>query len=249
VPGATAFLAYQVAVFLEIAGLQAAAGLTPEVQCGEHLWWYFTNYNAVSNPQGGMAYYDEATAASSQASLGRPIGIFLSPNDDPTAVNGGADAGFLAGLLFGHVSTIAQAVRAAFAGAQVELLWPYDVNYPMPIGRESLGGRLNFAVNLPAAWKGKAGSNLDRFKIEALDFGSGTRSLDLALQAIQFPGLMGWPLQSIRYLFPVDNGGCPFQYEQQLAQGALIPYLTPFAIDHVCLFGWNLREVLQPTIL
>jgi hypothetical protein len=119
----------------------------------------------------------------------------------------------------------------------------------MPIGREGLGGRLNFAVNLPVEWKVKPGSGLDRFKIEALDFGSGTRSLELALKTIQFPGLMGWPTQSIRYLFPVDNGGCPFLYEQQLAQGAPIPYLTPFAIDHVCLFGWNLRAVLSPSVL
>jgi hypothetical protein len=249
VPSAPEFLAYQVAVFLAIAALQAAAGLTPEVQFGEHLWWYFSNYSAT-NLQGGMAYYDAATAAAAVASLGRPIGIFLTPNDDPSIVNGGADSTFLAGLLFAHDSAIAAAVRAAYPTAQVELLWPYDVNYPMPIGREGLGGALNFAVNLPAEWKGQAGSNLDRFKIEALDFGSGTRSLDLALKAIQFPGVsLGWPLQSIRYLFPVDNGGCPFLYEQQLAQGEGIPYLTPFAVDHVCLFGLDLREVLLPEIL
>ncbi|HTB10933.1 MAG TPA: hypothetical protein VK752_05155 [Bryobacteraceae bacterium] len=248
VPSAPEFLAYQVACFQTMAGLQAAAGLTPEVQFGEHLWWYFTNYSAT-NLQGGMAYYDSATSASAVASLGRALGIFLTPNDDPSAVHSGTDAAFLAGLLFAHVSSLAAAVKALYPTAQAELLWPYDVNYPMPIGREDLGGRLNFAVNLPVQWKGKAGSNLDRFKIEALDFGSGTRSLDLALKAIEFPGLMGWPLQSIRYLFPVDNGGCPFLYEQQLAQGALIPFLTPFAVDHVCLFGWDLRENLLPEIL
>ena len=255
VPSAPEFLAYQIRAFLTIAGLQAAAGLTPEVQCGEHLWWFFTNYSAT-HLTGGMAYYDNATSAASVASLGRPLGTFLTPNDDPGAVNGGADATFLAGRLFAHVKAIGDAVRAAYPpvsggspGALVELLWPYDVNFPMPIGREGLGGRLNFAVNLPVAWKSKAGSGLDRFKMEALDFGSGTRSLDLALKAIQFPGLMGWPLQSIRYLFPVDNGGCPFLYEQQLAQAELIPYLTPFAIDHVCLFGWDLRQQLLPSLL
>ncbi len=248
VPSAPEFLAYQVTVFLALAGLQAAAGLTPEVQFGEHLWWYFSNYNAVSNLGGGMAYYDAATAAAAAASLGRAVAIFLTPNDDPS-VNAGADTAFLAGLLFAHVSSIAAAVKAAYPAALAELLWPYDVNYPMPIGREGLGGRLNFAVNLPVEWKVKPGSGLDRFKIEALDFGSGTRSLELALKTIQFPGLMGWPTQSIRYLFPVDNGGCPFLYEQQLAQGAPIPYLTPFAIDHVCLFGWNLRAVLSPSVL
>lgn len=249
VPSAPEFLAYQVAVYQAMAGLQAAAGLTPEVQFGEHLWWYFTNYSAVSNLQGGMAYYDASTLEAALTAFGRPLGIFLTPNDDPSAVHSGTDAAFLAGQLFAHVSSLAASVRALYPTAQCELLWPYDVNYPMPIGREDLGGRLNFAVNLPVEWKVKPGSGLDRFKVEALDFGSGTRSLDLALAAIQFPGLMGWPLQSIRYLFPVDNGGCPLLYEQQLAQGEGIPYLTPFAIDHVCLFGWELRAVLTPGIL
>lgn len=248
VPAAPEFLAYQIGVYVEMAGLQAAAGLIPEVQFGEHLWWYFSNYSAT-NLTGGMAYYDDATSAASAVSLGRPLGDFLTPDDDPGAVNGGADAAFLAGQLFAHDYAIAAFVRAAYPGAQVELLWPYDVNYPMPIGRENLGGRLNFAVNLPAGWKNKAASGLDRFKIEALDFGSGTRSLDLALKTIQFPGLLGWPQNSIRYLYPVDNGGCPFLYEQQLAAGALIPYLTPFAIDHVCLFGWDLRMTLSPGVL
>jgi len=244
VPSAPAFLAYQVSVFLQMAGLQAAAGLAPDIQCGEHLWWYFTNYSAT-NLAGGMAYYDASTLETAASSLGRSLAAFLTPNDLPVA----ADVTFLAGRLYAHVAAISAAVKAAYPTAQVELLWPYDVNFPMPIGREDLGGRLNYAVNLPEGWKSKAGSGLDRFKIEALDFGSGTRSLDLALKAIQLPGLLGWPLQSIRYLFPVFNGGCPFLYEQQLALGELIPNLTPFAIDHVCLFGWNLRENLLPQIL
>jgi hypothetical protein len=246
VPNAPYFLAYQQAVFLNLAQLQLAAGLTPELQFGEYLWWFFTDYDQATNLNGGMAYYDLATAAAALTTLGRALGTFLTPNDDPAAVNGGADTDFLADTLRDHVAAIGAAVRAAYPTALLELLWPFDVNYPVPIGREKLGGRLNYRVNLPEEWRTKAGSGLDRFKMEALDFGSGTRSLDLALLAIRLPGLMGWPLGSIRYLFPLFNGGCPFLYEQQLAREQKIPALTPFAMDHVCLFAWDLRAPLQP---
>lgn len=241
-PMAPEFLAYQIAVYLDIAGLQAAAGLTPELQFGEFLWWYFTDWSA-GNPAGGMAYYDAATTAAALVSLGRALHLFIRTTDDP-GVNGGADSGFLALRLAAHVSMIVDAVLAVYPTALFEVLWPYDVNYPVPIGRESLGGRLNYAVNLPASWKTKIGSGLDRFKTEALDFGSGnTRSLDLAQQAILFSTVvLGWPLDSVRYLFPVDNGGCPWEAEYLMAVDARMPATTPFAIDHVCLLAWRVEE-------
>ena len=237
--GAAEFLAYQQKVFLCLAGLQAAAGLTPELQCGEFLWWFFSNFG-VANPNGGMAYYDAETKAAAIAALGRPLAGFVATTDDP-AVNGGADVAFLAGRLRDHVGSIFAAVRAQYPTAVRELLWPYDVNYPVPIGRENLGGPLNFAVNLPSEWKSQ-GNGLDRFKLEALDFGSGTRSLDLARLAIGLPMQLGWPLDAVRYLVPVFNGGCPWEAEYLLAVYAGITSITPFAIDHVCLFGWRVEE-------
>ena len=234
-PMASGFLAYQSRVYVETAQLMAAAGLTPELQFGEFLWWYF------SNPS-GMAYYDAETAAAALATLGRPLHTFLTPNDSPT-VNGGADAAFLAGRLASHVAAIAAAVRAAVPGTLFELLWPYDVNYPKPTGRYGNGGQLNRCVNLPQAWENRG--VLDRFKIEALDFGSGTRSLDLALEAIRLPEQLGWPPAAIRYLFPLDNGGCPWQAEYLLAKYAAIPAMTPWAMDHVCLFAWRIAEPSQ----
>jgi hypothetical protein len=39
--GSSKMVAYQKAVYREIAALQSAAGLTPSVQFGEFLWWYF----------------------------------------------------------------------------------------------------------------------------------------------------------------------------------------------------------------
>jgi hypothetical protein len=279
-PGASEFLAYQTRVYLDTAALAVAAGLTPEFQFGEFLWWFFSDahgagstsvltgtetppasgtggaipYGSLSRPTGteanltgGMAYYDNETNAAAEAALGRPLYTFVEPTDDPT-VNGGADVAFLQARLAAHVNSIGAALRAAYPDVLLELLWPYDVNYPVPIGRESLGGRLNFAVNLPPVWTAKVTSGLDRFKMEALDFGSGTRSLDLAAIAIAFPTVLSWPLDSVRYLFPVFNGGCPWQAEYLSAVYAGILYVTPFAFDHVCLFAWSVEEpVLVPT--
>jgi hypothetical protein len=231
-PLQSGFVAYQTRVYIQTAQLMLAAGLTPEVQFGEFLWWFFAS-------TAGMAYYDAETAAAALAALGRPLHTFLTPEDDP-GVNGHADADFLASRLAGHVAAIAAGVAAAVPGTLFELLWPADVNAPKPTGSHGLGGRLNYWVNLPKEWRTKG--VLDRFKIEALDWGSGTRSLDLALEAIRLPRSLGWPLEAIRYLYPVFNGGCPWEAEYLLAVSERIPAMTPFAMDHCLLFGWRVEE-------
>jgi hypothetical protein len=237
-PGQTGFLAYQKAAFLQLAQLQAAAGLTPSLQCGEFLWWFFAG-------AAGMAYYDAATTAAAAAALGRPLQRFYTPNDNPS-VNAYADANFLRNRLRDHVQAIRTYVRAAYGTAAFEVLYPYDVNYPSVYGPSRLGGRLNNYVNTPTEWTNSASGYLEAIKIEALDFGSSTRSIDLVASAVLLAGGWGWPPGKISYLYPVDNGGCPWQYEQQLAQGAGITALLPWALDHVCLFGWDLGEKLIP---
>jgi len=89
-------LAYQQAVLTDLAAMQTAAGLTPLLQMGEFLWWFFPELN-----QPGMAYYDSATKAAALAALGRDLATFNSPDDDPQA-NGGADAMFLRNRLRDH---------------------------------------------------------------------------------------------------------------------------------------------------
>jgi hypothetical protein len=54
---------------------------------------------------GSMAYYDQATMAAAQASLGRPLFQFTCQDDDPS-VNAGADANFLAARLKAHIDAI-----------------------------------------------------------------------------------------------------------------------------------------------
>ena len=173
--------------------------------------------------------------------LGRLLAVFRTP-DDSYFVNGCADADFLATRLWQHTKAIVDHVKAVYPQALFEVLFPYDVNYPTPYGRFNLGGQLNNRVNLPAQWRSPATAGFDRMKIECLDFGSGTRTLDKVKEAVQLFQTSGWPKDRLRYLFPIFNGGCPWPREQKIALDAGISYLTPFAFDHVCLFGWDPEE-------
>ncbi|HSB13490.1 MAG TPA: hypothetical protein VLE22_03465 [Bryobacteraceae bacterium] len=226
---------YQKRVYECLAGLMAEEGLTPELQFGEFCWWYFTNRTA-ENPNGGMAYFHEEITAAAQAALGRPLYLFSDPDDDP-GVNGGADALFLRGRLRDHVAALASHLRALYSSAKLEVLYPFDVNYPSPAGVHGIGGRLNRFVNLPAEWERKDTSGLDRLKVEALDFGAWSRDLGLVYQAIRFPLELGWPRDSLRHLLAVFTPGYAWEKEYLTALGEGIPVVNLWAFDHVCLFG------------
>jgi hypothetical protein len=234
--GNTGMVAYQKKVYREIAALQSGAGLTPSLQYGEFLWWFF------SGP-GGMAFYDDETLASASSTLGRPLHVFTSPNEDPS-VNGGADARFLRDLLRDHVAALIADIRSASPGVRCELLWPYDVNYPGPVpeGAPYLGGQLNRFINLPVEWEQKETSGLDRVKVEALAFGSGMRNLDLAAEAIHLFPNFGWPLDSVRYLVPIFGFATPWHRELAIAAGAGLTNHNLWAFDHICLYNLDVPE-------
>ncbi|HEU5022104.1 MAG TPA: hypothetical protein VFT60_09430, partial [Bryobacteraceae bacterium] len=233
--GSASVLAYQKAVYRAVAGLQAAAGLTPYVQFGEFLWWY------LAKSGGGMAYYDAETSAAALNALGRALHVFTGQDDDP-AVNCGADAEFLRNRLRDHVAALVADIRSAYPSVLCEVLWPYDVNYPSIVPGAGIGGRLNYAVNLPPEWKTQPSSGLDRMKIEALAFGSGLRNLNLAREAAGlFPGF-GWPRDRLRYLVPVFGSACPWVRELGLAAGAGIAANNLWAFDHICLYNLDVPE-------
>jgi hypothetical protein len=240
----TPMLNFQKAVYLEIAGIQAAAGLTPSIQFGEFLWWFFTNYHPTTNPNGGMALYDSETTTLAAAALGRPLHIFRRPTDDPT-VNGSADAIFLRNLLRDHISALRAHVSATYPTTKYELLYPYDVNHPVPAGVHQIGGALNYFLNFPEEYRLKATSGLDTLKMEALDFGAWSRSLDLSRTAIEFPIDLGWPKDSLRYLVPVFRGGSAWEKEYLEAKGQGIPVINFWAFDHFNLYNLNCREPKQ----
>jgi hypothetical protein len=234
--GSANMIAYQKAVYRDIAALQTAAGLTPCLQYGEFLWWYFAG-------PGGMAFYDVQTLTAAQATLGRPLHVFSTPNDDPS-VNGGADALFLRNRLRDHLAALLTDIRSAYPTVKCELLWPYDVNYPVPVPLNApyLGGRLNRFINLPAEWTSKPTSGFDRVKVEALAFATGIRSLDLAREAIELFPSFGWPLDSVRYLVPIFGFATPWHRELALARGAGLHINNLWAFDHICLYNLDVPE-------
>lgn len=229
-------LDYQKKVYAQLAGLQATAGLTPNLQMGEFVWWFFSN-------QDGMAFYDDETKAEAQAALGRPLHVFRGPNDNPH-VNGSADANFIRNQLRDYCGALRAHVNALYPATQWELLFPYDVNHPVPVGAFNLGGALNRYVNFAAEWESKPTSPFDRIKMEALDFGAWTRSLDLARTAIVFPLELGWPRDSVRYLVPVFRPGSAWEREYEIARGVGVPIVNFWAYDHFCLY--NLRVTPAP---
>ena len=311
--GGSKMLAYQKAVYRDIAGLQSAAGLTPALQYGEFLWWYFslaqelpvgyTSYTApisvgTANPHGlatgnrvvitgvlgntaangvwtitvtdathftlngssgngtyagggsisggGMAYYDDETMAAAQDALGRTLNVFQAPNDDPT-VNNSADTIFLRNRLRDHVAALVADIRSAFPGVICEVLWPYDVNYPTPVGTPSVGGRLNRFINLPVEWQTKQQSGLDRMKAEALAFGTSLRDLNYASDAINLFVSFGWPVNAVRYLVPIFGTAVPWYKELNLAIGAGLNTNNLWAFDHICLYNLQVPEPPPPS--
>lgn len=228
-------LDYQKSVFLTLADLMDDAGLTPRLQFGEFLWWFFTN-QTTENPDGGMAYYDSETTAAANTALGRDLHVFRQPTDSP-AVNSGADVDFLRDRLRDYAAALRTHVLATHPSAKFELLWPYDVNHPEPVGVFSLGGALNRAVNLPTEWESKTGSGFDTLKMEALDFGAWTRNLNLARTAMRFPLDRGWPADSVRYLVPVFRPASAWEREYAMARSEGIPVVNLWAYDHVCLYN------------
>jgi hypothetical protein len=235
----SAMLDFQKQTFDCIAGLMTAAGVPVNLQFGEFCWWYFP-----SAADHSMAFYDDETRAAAQTALERPLALFRNPTDDPA--DNPADAAFLRNRLRDHVASLISYVRGRYADAKFELLFPYDVNHPTPVGVNNLGGKLLRFINLPVEWEQKQTSGFDRIKMEGLDFGSATRDLNLARQVMEFPIQLGWPLDSIRYLIPIFNGGCPWIREYKVAKGLGIPVINLWAFDHVCIFGLQVTEPARP---
>jgi hypothetical protein len=232
--------AYQAEVCMELAAAQAAAGLPPWIQFGEFLWWYFDWYPTSSgNQHAGMAFYDAYTTAQAQTALGRPLAYFDTINSDPS-VNSYADANFLRERTKAHIDALRAAVLAATPATQFELLYPYDVNYPVT-NAFGIGGKLNNYVNFPAEYTAQATSGLNRIKMEALSFGSQERDFDKIKVAMTFPMTApnAWASGSVAWLVAWFNGGCPWTREYLLANG-MVSLVNFWAFDHLALLSWSL---------
>ena len=220
------FLAYEIALFTHLAALQSAAGLAPYLVLGEHLWWYFASTG------GSMAYYDADTSAAALAALGRPLATFTAPTNVPTM----PDAGFLASRLAAHVA----AIIAAVPGVTWGLLLPMDVNGSTPTPVSNVGGQLNAAVNIPAAWTAQGTAPFSKLWIEALAFSTTDHNIDLMKVALAKVAAWAWPSAARTFLYSIDNASVQQWSDYRLGKRYGYPAMTPFAFDHVNLLGWRL---------
>jgi hypothetical protein len=165
-----------------------------------------------------------------QAQYGRPLHTFLTPNDDPS-VNAYVDANFLRQTVKDHVDAIRTYVLASHPNAKFELLWPLDVNDPLP-------RRLHRYINLPVEWETKPGSGFDTFIIEGFQFAGIDRNLDKVRWMAGYPfEVFSWHRADCRYLMGLFNAGWPWERDYLLARRSLTPLVKIWAYDHLCLFG------------
>jgi hypothetical protein len=109
-----------------------------------------------------------------------------------------------------------------------------------------LGGRLNYFVNLPVEWKQQPTSGLDRMKVEALQFATQFRNLDLSTQAVALMPDFGWPRNLVRYLVPVFGTFVPWATEAGLAFSQNLNAVNLWAFDHICLLNLDVTNLREP---
>lgn len=200
---------------------------------------------------GSMALYDDDQTAEATTVLGRSLATFHHQDSDPS-INSYADANFLRDRLKAYIDRIRTHVLASHAGAKFELLFPYDVCYKSAYSNNAYpfpqGGRLNRYINVPSAYSTKAGSGLDRLKMEALSWGASYRNIDLAKETVKFPyAVLSWSKADTRYLVPWFNGGCPWKMEHRFTKDEGTPHVNFWAFDQLCLFSWNVNVNRLPT--
>ncbi len=214
-----ASIAFWQQAYLDIAQIQADAGMRPYLQFGEVQWWYFRN------DRSGMPFYDAYATSAFRSRYGRDMQAILentvSPADYPQETQ------FLPTLIGAFTSQIMAYVRARLPTCRFEVLYPLDVNET----------GLNRAINYPAgAWTPAA---LDCLKTESFGY-TGARDLGKCLTSIQFPQVQGFAPQASAHLVGIGDPTAPWLKEARLAQAAGVESVVMFALDQLCLVGYPL---------
>ena len=193
-------LAYWQEVYAEMAGIQAAAGLTPFLQFGEVQWWYFPNNGFLSTDLSyiafsGMPFYDAWTQAQFLTEYGRAMTVFTTNTVDPTAYPD--EVAFLQTVLGNFTASIMTYVRATQPSCRFEVLYPTDVN----------ATAFNSAFNFPpSAWTPAA---LTILKTECIGY-TFERDLDLVKTSIDFGASLGFPASQRSHLVDVSDSTTPW---------------------------------------
>ena len=212
-------IAYWRQVYLDTAKLQADAGLQPYLQFGEVQWWYFPSTS-------GMTFYDDYTTSTFQAQFGRPMATIMSDTVNPALHP--EEAAFLPTLIGAYTTAIMNFVRATYANARFEVLYPTDVNE----------GAFNAVINYPnASWTPATLTNL---KTESF-----TYTLDRDMQkaeqrSLHFGESLGFSRAQRSHLVGVSDPTTPWLRESRLAQTLTADSVVLFALDQFCLIGYAL---------
>jgi hypothetical protein len=213
--------------YLEIAAIQASAGLTPFLQFGEVQWWYFPT-NGLPAGEGlvdyaGMPFYDAWTQSQFLAEYGTAMATITTNTVNPASYPN--EIAFLPGVIGNFTNAVISYVRGTRPTCRFEVLYPVDVNETT----------FNQAFNYPAAaW---TPSILNVLKTEGLGFIL-ARDLDAAETAIE--DSHGFPASQRSHLVDIAESTTPWLKEAQSALGKGFESVVLFALDQFCLIGYAL---------
>ncbi len=215
-------LAFWQEAYLEIATIQAMAGLTPFLQFGEVQWWYFPS-DGDGHSYSGMPFYDAWTQSQFLAEFGAAMATIttnsMSPASYPNEVT------FLPAVIGSFTDAIMAFVRATQSTCKFEVLYPTDVN----------STAFNQAINYPTgSWTPRA---LAVLKTE--DFGfTLARDLDKSESTMAFGTSLGFLASQRSNLVGAGDATTAWIKEVKSAQGKGFESVVIFALDQYCLIGY-----------
>jgi hypothetical protein len=210
-------------VYAEMAGLQAAAGLTPYLQFGEVQWWYFP-HDGLGTSFSGMPYYDAWNQSTFAAAYGHAMAVITQNDVDPAAYPD--EAAYLAAVIGNFTSAIMGYVQASYPTCRFEVLYPTDVNQ----------AAFNRVVNYPlTAW---TPASLTCLKTESFGFTLG-RNLDKCQEALTFGTSLGFDAVQRAHLTGVGDFSTAWLKEVRAARGKRFESVVLFALDQFCLIGYG----------
>jgi hypothetical protein len=206
-------------VYLDMATVLTAAGLTPYLQFGEVQWWYFPDDGS------GMPFYDAYTTSTFETQFGRPMAVISSNTVDPTTIP--QEAAFLPGLIGSFTAQVRNFVRSTYPNCRFEVLYPPDVNnFP-----------LTQVINYPKSdW---TPGNLNCLKTESFTY-TYERNLDLSLESMNSVNSLGFALSQRSHLVGVSDSSTAWLKEARLAEANGFESVVLFALDQMCLVGYEL---------
>jgi hypothetical protein len=172
-----------------------------------------------------MPFYDDWTSSQFLAAYGRAMTVFTDNTADPASYPD--EVTFLQSVLGNFTAAIMDYVRATCPTARFEVLYPLDVNQTA----------FNRAVNFPSSqW---TPATLDCLKTEGFGF-TLQRNLAESEQAMQLSGFPAFAANQRSHLVGVGDATTAWRREAEFAQGRRFESVVLFALDQMCLIGYEL---------